>query len=283
MPLITKAYLGSTKLFREKSWFEDMSQKPVNESGAVTVTASSTAHVKGSWAPLVASTAGNATFLIVEVSNVQTSNTDTATLLDIGTGASGAETVFAGLGDIAVGGAQAASATGFSLLFQVPIKIASGTRLSARIQSVVPSGKTATVSIWTFDMGDFAYAPTAVDVIGTSDATSVGTAMTGASGDWVPIISSTLNAYKAVVLVPSTSASSISTIDVKYTVGKGAAGSEVEIGNATVSYGNSERVTSISRWGQLICGAVPSGTRLSVRHDIAATPGNYDMTLIGIR
>ena len=281
MPLITKAYLGATKLFREKSWFEDMSQKPVSDSGDVTVTANSTAHTKGSWTQLISSTSGDATFVVVEVTGVQTSTVDTATLLDIGTGASGSEVAL--IPDVAVGGAASIGGGVARFAFQVPIKIASGTRISARIQSVVTGGKTATVAIWTFNMGDFAYAPTAVDVIGTSTATSAGTAMSGSSGTWVQITASTANAYKAVVLVPSTSASAIGTINVKYTLGTGASGSEVEVGQTFASYTNSEALSTFPRWGQLICGAIPSGTRISVRHDIASNPGFYDVTLIGIR
>ena len=283
MPLVTKAYLGSTKLFKEKSWFEDTSQKPVSEAATVTITADNTAHTKGSWTELVSSTSGDATFIVVEVTAVQSGAADTATLLDIGTGASGSETAL--IPNVAVGGAASAGGGVARFAFQVPIKIASGTRLSARIQSVVagPPAKTAAVSIWTFNMGDFAYAPTAVDVIGTSTATSAGTAMSGSSGTWVQITASTSNAYKAVVLVPSASAVAIGTINVKYTLGTGASGSEVEVGQTSANYTNSEAVSNFSRWGQLICGAIPSGTRLSVRHDIAANPGFYDVTLIGIR
>lgn len=283
MPLLQKAYLGATPLFKEKSWFEDISQDPIDEAEGITITADNTAHTKGSWTELVASTSADATFIVVEVTNIATSTVDTATLLDIGVGASGSETEL--IPNIAVGGAANVGGGIARLAFQIPIKIASGTRLSSRIQSVVagPPAKTATVSIWTFNMGDFAYAPTAVDVIGTSTATSAGTAMSGSSGTWVQITASTSNAYKAVVVVPSTSAASIGTIITKFTLGVGASGSEVEIGQTSASYVNNESVSNFSRWGQLICKAIPSGTRLSVRHDIAAGPGNYDVTLIGIR
>jgi N-acetylmuramoyl-L-alanine amidase len=91
MALLQKAYLGATPLFKEKSWFEDMSQVPINDSGDITVTADTAAHTKGAWVELVASTSANASFLIVEVVGLFSAGTDTATLVDIGTGASGAE------------------------------------------------------------------------------------------------------------------------------------------------------------------------------------------------
>lgn len=281
MPLITKAYLGSTKLFREKSWFEDMSQKPVNDSGAVTVTANTSAHTKGSWTELIASTSANASYLLIEVSGVAAIGADTATLLDIATGGSGSEVVL--IGDIAVGSAATAAGTQPSFTFGVPIKVASGARLSARIQSVVTGGKTATVQISTFDMGDYSYAPTAVDVIGTSTATSVGTAMSGSSGTWVQITASTSNAYRAVVVVPSASAIALATIIPEFRLGTGASGAESEVGRMFAAYTNAETAGILARTSALITGSIPSGTRLSVRHTIAASPGNYDVTLIGIR
>lgn len=283
MALLQKAYLGTTPLFKEKSWFEDISQNPVSEATSITVTANNAAHTKGSWTELVSSTSADATFIVVEVVGVASSTVDSATLLDIGIGASGSETDL--IPNVAIGGAANIGGGLARFAFQVPIKIASGTRISARIQSVVagPPAKTAVVSIWTFNMSDFAYAPTAVDVIGTSTATSTGTAMSGSSGTWVQITASTSNDYKAVVLVPSTSSTAIGTINVNYTLGTGASGLEVGIGQTSASYVNNESACNFSRWGQLICKAIASGTRLSVRHDIATGPGNYDVTLIGIR
>jgi hypothetical protein len=281
MALLQKGYLGATPLFKEKSWFEDMSQVPINDSGDITVTADTAAHTKGAWVELVASTSANASFLIVEVAGIVSSGVDTATLVDIGTGASGAETAI--IPDVAVGSANNSNASLCTLTFSVPIKVASGTRLSARIQSLVTGGKTATVRVFTFDMGDYAYAPTAVDVIGTSTATSAGTAMSGASGTWVQITASTANAYKAVVMVPSASAGAIGNIRVEYRLGTGASGSEISRGSIFATYNASEAVGLLARTSSLITAAIPSGTRLSVRHDIPSSPSVYDMTLIGIR
>ena len=283
MALLQKGYLGATPLFKERSWFEDMSQVPINDSGDVTVTADNAAHTKGAWIELVASTSANASFIIVEVSGIAASGADTATLVDVGTGASGSETAL--IPNVGVGAANSNTQGLATLAFGIPIKIASGTRLSARIQSVVagPPAKSAVVRVLTFDMGDYAYAPTSVDVIGTSTATSVGTALSGASGTWVEIIASTTNAYKGVVIVPSSSATATGNIRVEYRLGTGASGAETARGRMFGTFTTAEGVGILPRTSPLITAQIPSGTRLSVRHDIASTSGNYDITLIGIR
>jgi hypothetical protein len=278
MALLQKAYLGATPLFREQSWYEEVSAKPVNVSSTVNVTANGSAHTKGNWQQLVASTSADASYILVDCSVAQT-NANTATLLDIGTGASTSEVAL--IADVAIGGsARAAGQSSFS--FGVPIKIPSGTRLSARIQSVVTGGKTATIIIRTFDMGDYAAAPTSVDVIGTSTAASEGTEMTGASGTYKEIIASTVRDYKAIVMVPSSSSASISSILAEFTLGIGASTSEVEIGRCVAQYESRERVGTSTLYPQIIGENVPSGTRLAVSHDIAADPENYDICLIGI-
>ena len=279
MALLQKGYLGATPLFRNRSWFEEVSAKPINVSSAVTVTANSSAHTKGAWSELVASTSGNASYIIVEVSGIATSATDTATLIDIGTGASGSEAAL--LENIAAGSANIAASRP-SFAFGVPIKVASGTRLSARIQSVVTGGKTGTILVRTFDMGDYAHAPSSVDVIGTSTATSAGTAMSGASGTYVQITASTSRAYKALVCVPSASAANSGQIEVEFTAGFGASGSEAEIGRVIANFLSTEETGMTTRYPAIMAANIPASSRIAVKHNIAATPGNYDLTLIGI-
>jgi hypothetical protein len=278
MALLQKAYLGATPLWREVAWYEEVSAKPVTVSSAVTVTANSSAHTKGAWSELIASTSANVSYIVIDA-DASTVNTDTATLIDIGAGASGAETAL--ISNVAIGGAER-SATRASFGFGVPIKIASGTRLSARIQSVVTGGKTASIIVRTFDMGDYANAPTSVDVIGTSTATSEGTPMSGSSGTWVQVTASTARSYKAVVVVPSASSSNMGNIAVEYVLGTGASGSEVEIGRATAHYTGNEEAGTTTFYPPIVGTAITSGTRLAVKHDIATGPGSYDITLIGI-
>lgn len=280
MALLQKAYLGATPLFRNTSFFEGTSGKPIDASSIVTVTANSTAHTKGSWTQLIASTTADASYIVIDAGDVSSSGVNTATLLDIGTGASGSESAL--IENIAIGGA-ARLAFRAAFAFGVPIKIASGTRIAARIQSLVTGGKTATIRVFTFNLGDYAAAPTSVDVIGTSTGTSAGTAMSGASGTWTQVIASTSRAYRAVVLVPSSSDTAAANITIQLTLGTGASGSEVEFGRMFAQFSDVETAGFGAAFSPLMAGNIPSGTRLAVRHDVATgVSGPYDVTLIGI-
>jgi hypothetical protein len=279
MALLQKAYLGATPLFRNVDWFEE-SYTLVDNGSLVTVTANTAAHTKGSYSELIASTSANAGLLVLMVQDISTAATNTATLIDVATGASGSETAI--ISNLAVGGALATNGpTGVAVA--VPFQIPSGTRLSARIQSVVTGGKTATAQIFLFDVGgDYATAPTSVDVITGDTATSEGISFSGASGTWVQAIASTSRAYRAVAIVPSTHNTNIATITPQLDVAIGASGSEVAFGSAIVGYNNGENVFSTPPHLSLFGRNIPAGSRLAVRHTIASTPDRYGFTLIGI-
>jgi hypothetical protein len=280
MALLQKAYLGATPLFRETAWYQDSSPLVLDANTAgVTVTANSSAHTKGAWEQLIASTSGNASLLYVQVGAIGVAATNTATLLDIATGASGAETAI--VSNVAVG-----SASGISLnrgtKFAVPIKIPSGTRISARIQSVVTGGKTASVNVAAIDAGEYATAPTSVDVIGGNTATSEGISFSGSSGTWVEATASTSRAYQAVVAVFSAHNDTLANIFVSPEIGVGASGSEVAFGSTRVVYDVGERAGLQPPYAYLFGRSIPAGSRLAVKHDIAANPERYGFTLIGI-
>ena len=278
MALLQKAYLGATPLFRATSFFEDDVATLVNAGAATTVTANSSAHTKGSWAQLIASSSANASLLVVGA-NVFGNATDTSALLDIGTGASGSESVL--VGDIAIGGHATVNAN-VSAYFGIPIKIASGTRIAARFQSIVTGGRTISMRAYLIDMGDYAIAPTSVDVSGTDPATSTGTLMSGASGTWVQITASTSRAYRAVVVVPSLATNDAPNATLEYTLGTGAAGSEVAIGQIEADSSVSELLGIRPTLSPLIAKNIPSGTRLAIKHNIAGNPNRHGITLIGI-
>ena len=281
MALLQKAYLGSTPLWRGTGWYEDAPFNTVNVSSDVTVTANSSAHTKGAWSEIVASTSANASLLYVRVGGIGTGGANTAALLDIGTGASGSETAIAS--NIAIGSAGAgASATSF-IMFAMPYKLPSGTRISARIQSVVTGGETATVTVFVVDAGNYDATPASVDVIGASTANSQGTSFSGASGTWVQGIASTTRAYRAVGLVLSGHGGAMANVtDATFEVGVGAAGSEVSFGQLRHTYTTSETSTSVIPFVSVFGRNIPSGSRLAVRHAIAANPSLYGFTLIGI-
>jgi hypothetical protein len=278
MALLQKAYLGATPLFADKPWFYQNEILAASwNTGSVTLTASATAHTKGSWSQIIASTSNVGTLLRFTVSGVNVSTADSATLLDIGVGASGSETVI--VPNLAIGG----SAGSF---YSIPVEIPSGSRIAARIQGV-RSSQTATISsrqFFVFNAGDTAALGTTVDVLGTDTATSTGTAMSGSSGTWVEIEDSTTKNYIGFSIAPSTSdTDTTSQSDATYEIGVGAAGSEVSFGYIHFAFGAAENFSlAADRSPNLFGREVPTGSRLAIRHNIAANPGKYDACIIAV-
>jgi hypothetical protein len=277
MALLQKAYLGATPLFRDLPWFAENSFISSGFStGSVNVTASASAHTKGNWSQLIASTSAETTFISFAINTVNVSATNTATLLDIGVGASGSETVI--VPDIAVGGASTA-------IFNIPVKVPSGTRIAARCQSArssqtVPIGARA---FECFNAGSAALVPTAVDVLGINTATSSGTALSGASGTWVEIIASTAKDYIAFGIAPSTNdTDTAAAADTRFDIGVGSAGNEVEFGQLFFALGATENFSMRTTSPLLFGREVPSGSRLAIRHNIAANPSKYQASIIAI-
>jgi hypothetical protein len=279
MALLQKGYLGATPLFRQINWYEGGSAAIVNTSSSVTVTANASAHTMGSWSPIIASTSGDVSFLLVWVTAVAIAG-DSATLLTLGTGSATNEVAFAS--NIAVGSATTSGGL-LGNLIPIPVKIASGTRIAAQIQSVVTGGKTASVQIFAFNAGDYATTPTTVDVLGTDPLTSKGKEFTGAAGQWVVGETSTSKAYRAVALVLSGHDAAMGNItNAVYEVGVGASGSEVAFGWTRHNFTADERSGIAVPFLSLFGRNIPAGSRLSVRHNISANPERYGFTLIGI-
>jgi hypothetical protein len=273
MALLQKAYLGATPLFRNVDWFEDGAYQIVTAGSAVTVTANTSAHTKGSWSELIASS-GQGSVLVLRVTGVNATGANTATLLDIATGASGWETAI--LSDLAIG-----AIGGYDI--HLPLKIASGTRFAARIQSVVTGGKTAAVQATVVDAGDYATAPTSLDVINAGDtATSQGTSFSGASGTWSQATATTSQAYRAVGIILSAHDATLANITGTYELGIGAYGSEVVFGSLRNIYNANEQSAQTTPFIATFGRAIPSGSRLAVKHPIAANPERYGFVLIGI-
>jgi hypothetical protein len=283
MALLQKAYLGATPLFAEKPWFYEQSFDSVGlaaSATSITVTASATPHTKGSWTEIIASTSEQTTLLSFIIRDVASTNVDTAMLIDVGVGASGSETAI--IENVAVGGAVGLGLGVGVLLFQCPINIPSGSRISVRNQATIASDTVQIFQVSLFDIGNQALVPDSVDVLGTSTTTSEGTAFSGSSGSWNQIIASTSQDYIGFSLVPSVVGSTISAVTTNtFTLGFGAAGSEQEIGAVSVRYGTGESVHSVSH----VCyfaTEVPAGSRIAVKHDIASNPQQRGITVIAI-
>ena len=276
MPLISKAYLGSTALYRPEPWWIGTEGVIVDRALTTDATASATPHTKGAYAEIIASTTSECGCIEFRIQNTALAGSSTAQLIDIAVGAAGSEVVI--VPDVAVGGIGAA---GNDVNIQIPIKIPSGSRIAFRNQAEIASD-TCRMSQFTTYAFDASLCPTSVDVLGTDTATSTGTELTGSSGTWTEIVASTSQAYTGLCLVPSTSeATQDNATDVLLQVGVGAAGSEVAIGGLYVNYNANEFVASRTNF-VLIGGNVPAGSRLSVRHNKTVNPNKMDVCLIAI-
>ena len=258
-------------------WFQYASPTVVNYA-QTNITANSSAHTKGNWTQLISSSASNSSFIFIIANSIGSPTVNTATLLDIGTGASGSETAI--ISNVAVGGAT--NFTGaIPNVFGIPLQIASGTRISARIQSVVTGGKTANIAVSLMDLGNYNTAPTSVDVIGADTANSKGISFSGASGSWNEAIASTARDYRAVCCVLSSHDSDTAGITISWDVGIGASGNETVFGGGRAVIGSNE-VASTATPYNLFGRVIPAGSRLAVRHNIAANPSKYGFVLIGV-
>jgi hypothetical protein len=118
---------------------------PTAPGAGTTITANSSIHTKGTTpTTLIASTAADSYAIQVHIHNSATSNTATSTLLDIMTGAAASEVVL--IPNLMAGWALSVAASNEWRTYTFPIFIPSGTRLSARSQSLVTS-KTCSVGI----------------------------------------------------------------------------------------------------------------------------------------
>jgi len=163
---------------------------------AITATASATPHTAGSWVEIDASASADASGLFVFMSStVNTSGADSSTLMEIGTGGSGAETVWVTLAI----GYQSAARPMF-----VPGHIAAGTRIAMRVRSVT-AGRS--VSAWVSYLKAKTTTFGAPVTYGADTSTSRGTALTApgstnTKGAWTAIGGTTSVATSALIVCP---------------------------------------------------------------------------------
>lgn len=165
--------------------------------GGTTVTASGSAHTKGSWASLIDPVSYDTTMLFVAVSNVRASGANSRTLLDLAIGPTGGGSEQIIVPDILVGGLSS-NTYGVNAGYYLPIRVPKGARLSARCQSVATS-KNIVVAVWAYSGGAFWPVYTACDAYGPDTATSGGVSHTagnsGAESSWASVGSAASRAY----------------------------------------------------------------------------------------
>jgi hypothetical protein len=251
-------------------WYQGLATVPTSQ-GSATVTADATPHTKGAWTEVIASNAGTTSALFCTVTNVGLNGNNTATLIDIGVGASGSESAI--VSNIAVGGASA-SGFGGGIGFVLPVSIASSSRIAVRSQAFIASD-TAAISIDTFALGDSTTVPTTLDCLGTSTSTSEGTLV---STSYAEVVASTAQAYEALIIVPSWSLSSGSTYGSEIIVATGTVGNEIDIAKNEAYKTSGEQAWNVPYISSITDTTVASGTRLSAK----APGGGFYVALIGV-
>ena len=250
------------------------------------VASGASSNAVGSWLQLISNAAVASTdtigLVLLTPSGVSASSTtDNSTLIDIGTGAAGSETAV--VSDIAIGGLLATA-----MPLAIPVRISGATRVAFRSRCATASRNQRIVSSMFFSVPFVDRLPTTLDVLGTSQSTSAGTAMSGSSGTWVQITASTTRDYQALIVVPSGAANFTggSTTTNKLDLGIGASGSEVAVASTLqdVTGANGFIVPSYASPNLIgVCGRfIPAGTRIAVRHDRASNPSWLCACVIGV-
>jgi hypothetical protein len=192
----------------------------------ISPTAGGGAHAKGSYSTLTASTAFAADGFVFQ--GVGHSNGLRESLIDLATGAAASETVivanmYAGHGDNGI-------ASGWWARF--PLGVASGTRLSARLQCEV-AGTPYHLTVYAYSTDELPSTITGFTCYGFTSATSIpgvsvdpgGTVDT--KGSYSTIASSLANKVRAIAIKPTQQNTGSGNCVWKYDVSTGAAASEV--------------------------------------------------------
>ena len=244
------------------------------------VTAHASIHTKGSWTQLIASTTYDAEWICVAFGPTNVAATQTDSLVDIGIGGSGAETVL--IPNLLAGYVgQAVSALGRHIL--LPIKIPKGSRISARAQSIT-TAKVVPVAVWVIGGARHPqFDPTSrCDAIGvTSSGNSRGTSVTagntGTEGSWTSINSPTARSYSALGFLAQGTLTTHTNLYFHFEVGfnSTAIAEYFVMANTNEQIGGPVPVFPIFHF-------IPSGTQLQIRGECSGTAEAMSCALYGM-
>ncbi len=233
----------------------------------VTVTAGGTAHTKGAWTQLIASTPYDAYGIWIAIDGIHVSAAATAYLVDIGVGPSGSEWVI--VPNLDVWGADATAAGLNPHMFWFPVYLPAGSRISARSQSVTAS-KTCRVMV-TLDgvpwYGLWGVVGPVVDY-GTDLAASTGTSVTpgnGAFGSWVQVGTTSRDHTFWTVSMDYLATTTVSALTTLVEVGVGPSGAQQSLGVIRFRSTTAEQIAGGPFPLFLASRPVPSGTPVWVR------------------
>lgn len=240
---------------------------------AITITAPATPHtLSGTWTTVTGSLASDASGIYVYLPTNTTGATDTSTILEIGIGAASSEVLW--------GKVLAGYHTEGDLLW-LPGHIASGSRVSARLQSAVANASIIPFFYFTAEKSEHFGTPF---VIGANTAASQGTVLTphasvNTKGAWTQLTASSASAIAAIsVMVQGAGGTAMNSSAILVDIGIGGSGSEVVIMPDLYYLGNSAEFyrwrspTTLGRY-------IPAGTRISARYARANANNAVDLLL----
>lgn len=246
----------------------------------ISVSTSATPNAAGAWAQVFASTAGESGMVLFGCAAGGTA-VDSSLMFDIGVGAAGSEVVV--VPNIAHGLNNLFSA---NIIFPIPVRIPSGSRVAVRARTAAGAVRSVSPVMGILGHPESSLIPSSVDALGSSSATSRGTALSGASGSYVEIVSATTRTYQALVVIPAGATNVGINSRFRLTLGIGPAGQEVDIGTTDALQGSSGGVqpqTSAFNTPWNVFGTiVPAGSRIALRHNVASNPQYVEACVIGV-
>lgn len=245
----------------------------VLEATGISATTGGTAHTKGSWVEVSASTAADIGMLTV-ASGTGISAANTSTVFDIGVGAASSEVVV--VPDILCG-----YSTVTTRYINIPVFIPAGSRVAIRVAGARTSEVT-THEIRGYSGSLPNITPAAAVSALTTISSSKGTTVAG-GGSWVELVSSLSAPLSALVWSFSGDADTTvtgSVADVE--IGFGAVASEIAVAQVQVTPTSTE-LFSVQAQAQLpwsiVGGPIPAGTRIACRNN---TSQSIDVALYGL-
>lgn len=242
----------------------------------VSVATSASAHTKGSWVEVIASTSAEADLLTLYYAGTNASSGNGLALADIGIGVAGAETVL--VENIQVGNSPARTS------HDIPINVPAGSRLSVRWQAARASATAATFGLMPQTIDGFT-APSTIDTIGANTGTSGGVVLTSSNNVYTQITAAAAQDYQGFVVTAGCSNTAMNAGVTVFDLGVGASGSEVPYlsnhpWNQTAS---EEMLVNFPLGSTYISVDVEAGTRVSARLITSqASYTGYNVVLLGV-
>ncbi len=247
-----------------------------------TLTGHVDAHTMGAWTEVIASAPFEVGWVEVLAAEVAVSTTNTRALVDVGIGAAPNEAAV--ISSIDVSAAPPSTGANF-IRYAMPIRIAKGTRIAARIQGV-NSAETCSFGLILRPSSAGKLSSSRIVTMGDNRADSTGTLLTEgvgtAKGAWTEVIATTAESFSGLVVMigqgtGGNTAGQTALIDVAV----GAAGSEVAIiSDLLIYHNNTEYITRIYR--SCFARHIPAGSRLSARFSRTSTTLVPSVILLGI-